>query len=208
MEAPPFIDDIRDAIEDLDPDRVCIDPTTQLRYGESSDYQFCKRIIALARFLKDRGSTVIATRTEYENSATDDDIASLSDGIIELQRGDTGRRIRVPKHRGIGQMDGSHGLEIREDGIEVYPSIIPENHQREFEMELVSSGIDELDALLGGGIERARPRSSAARRASRRRRRARSSSTRPRRPATTPSRTSSRSPPRRSRTVRSRSTCR
>ncbi|GAA0645608.1 ATPase domain-containing protein [Salarchaeum japonicum] len=154
VEATQFIDDIRDAIEDLDPDRVCIDPITQLRYVESSDYQFRKRIIALARFLKDRGSTVIATRTEYENNATDDDIASLSDGIIELQRGDAGRRIRVPKHRGIGQKDGTHGLEIRDDGIEVYPSIIPENHQREFEVELVSSGVDELDALLGGGIER------------------------------------------------------
>jgi len=154
VESNQFIDDIRDAIEDVDPDRVCIDPITQLRYVESTDYQFRKRLIALARFLKDRGTTVVATRTEYADTSTDDDIASLSDGIIELRRGENGRRISVPKHRGVGQKDSSHGLAMRAGGLEVYPSLVPENHSAQFDAEYVTSGVGELDSLLDGGIER------------------------------------------------------
>lgn len=153
IESNQFIDDIRDAIEELDPNRVCIDPITQLRYVEASDYQFRKRLISFMRFLKDRGTTVLATRTMSTTSIHEDEIASLSDGIIELGRGDNGRRIAVPKHRGVGQRDGDHGLAIREGGIEVYPSLIPQLHDDDFPIDHVSTGIDKFDALLGGGIE-------------------------------------------------------
>ncbi|GGM60603.1 circadian clock protein KaiC [Halarchaeum rubridurum] len=154
VESEQFIDDIRDAIEDLDPARVCIDPITQLQYVETSDYQFRKRLISLMRFLKDRGTTVLATRTQYDSAPSDDEIASLSDGIIEFERGGGGRRARVPKHRGVGQQDGTHGMEIREGGIEVYPSLVPPLHGDELGGGLVTSGVPDLDELLGGGIER------------------------------------------------------
>jgi len=59
----------------------------------------------------------------------------------------------VQKHRGQGQRDGTHGLEIRDRGVEVYPQLLPEHDTREFDPELLSSGIEGLDELLGGGIE-------------------------------------------------------
>jgi len=154
VEGDQFIDDIRDAIEQLNPARVCIDPITQLRYVEASDYQFRKRLVSFMRFLKDRGTTVLATRTQYGGASHDDEIASLSDGIVEFDRGDGGRRARVPKHRGVGQRDGTHGMEIREHGIEVYPSLVPSVHEDTLGDDLVASGVPELDGLLGGGIER------------------------------------------------------
>jgi circadian clock protein KaiC len=148
-----FIDDIRDAIERIDPTRVCIDPVTQLRYVESSRYQFRKRLISLMRVLKDRDTTILATRTAHSRDSHDDELASLSDGIVELERNEETRRIRVPKHRGVGQKDGSHGLSIRENGIEVYASLVPQHHDSEFELDLVPSGVEELDTMLGGGLE-------------------------------------------------------
>ncbi|AXR78272.1 Circadian clock protein KaiC [Natrarchaeobaculum sulfurireducens] len=153
IESDQFIEDIRDAIEEINPDRVLLDPISQLQYIEPSEYQFRKRLISFMRFLKGRGTTVIATQTPSK-SRSDNEIRSLSDGIIELERGEGGRRVSVPKHRGIGQQDGTHGLEIREDGLAVYPSLIPDQFEREFIPTQITSGIDELDTMLGGGLER------------------------------------------------------
>jgi circadian clock protein KaiC len=151
VEDEQLIQDIRAAIEEINPDRVLIDPISHLQYIEPTEYQFRKRIIAFMRFLKDRGTTVLATKTV--NSPMDEQLQSLSDGVLRLERGDAGRRLCVLKHRGVGQRDGSHGLAIRNTGIEVFPALIPEQYNRDFEPTQHASGIDGLDALLGGGLE-------------------------------------------------------
>ncbi len=79
----------------------------------------------------------------------DTQLRSLSDGIISLSYGDekAGRRIRLRKHRGIGQQDGSHGMEIRDSGVEVYPALEPEQRTRSFDPTQFSAGVPELDSL-------------------------------------------------------------
>lgn len=151
VEDEHLIEEIRSAIEEINPDRVLIDPISHLQYIEPTEYQFRKRIIAFMRFLKDRGITVLATKTL--SPPIDEPLQSLSDGVLRLERGDNGRRISVPKHRGVGQQDGSHGLAIRSTGIEVFPALIPERHDRAFEPTQYKSGVEGLDALLGGGLE-------------------------------------------------------
>ncbi|RQG99993.1 ATPase domain-containing protein [Natrarchaeobius oligotrophus] len=153
VESERFIEQIRNAIEEINPDRVLLDPISQLQYIEPSEYQFRKRLISFMRFLKGQGTTVIATKTPDE-SRNDNEVRSLSDGIVELERGEGGRRIGVSKHRGIGQRDGTHGLEIRSDGLEVYPSLLPERRELEADLTNISSDVDGLDALLDGGLER------------------------------------------------------
>ncbi|MFB6133312.1 MAG: ATPase domain-containing protein [Halanaeroarchaeum sp.] len=145
---------IHEAIEEVDPDRLVFDPITQLRYFEASEYQFRKRILSFIRFLKERNTTIYATATLADNRAYSTEIQSLSDGIIRLRRGKQGRRLDAVKHRGFGQQDGTHGMEIRDQGIEVFPSLVPESQERSFEIEQYASGIDGLDDLLGGGLER------------------------------------------------------
>jgi len=149
-----LISDIRREIEAVDPERILIDPITHFQYLEPTEYQFRKRLISFARFLKDRGTTVLATKTPSER--TDTQLKSLSDGVVVLSHDGekAGRRVRVPKHRGVGQRDGSHGMEIRERGVEVYPTGVDEGADRQFEPTQFTSGVSELDALLGGGIER------------------------------------------------------
>ncbi len=151
VEYENYIADIRDAVEEIDPNRVLIDPISQLQYVETTEYQFRKRMIAFMRFLKDRGTTVLATKTTTD---LDDQLQSLSDGIITLERGEVGRRIDVVKHRGVGDRAGTHGMAIRDGSIDVFPSLVPQDHSEAFEPTQITSGIDEFDALLGGGIER------------------------------------------------------
>ncbi|MEF8973432.1 MAG: ATPase domain-containing protein [Haloarcula sp.] len=149
-----LISDIREAIERVDPDRVLIDPITHFQYLEPTEYQFRKRLISFARFLQARETTVLATKTP--SNQMDTQLRSLSDGIISLSYGDekAGRRIRLRKHRGIGQQDGSHGMEIRESGVEVYPALEPGERTRSFDPTQFSAGVPELDSLLDGGLER------------------------------------------------------
>jgi circadian clock protein KaiC len=157
VQSEQFTSDIKEVIEQADPDRVLIDPITQLAYVERDQYQYRKRLQSLIRFLRDRSVTTIATRTLNRTDAPSnrfDDFESLSDGVVNLYLEGDERRISVPKHRGIGQQDGTHGLEIRENGVEVYPQVVPTHDNRTFDPELISTGHAALDDLLGGGIER------------------------------------------------------
>lgn len=152
LERDQLIEAIHDAVDEIDPDRVVVDPVTQLQHLEPTEYQYRKRIISFVRYLKDRDATVLTTATST-TAQENQELRSLSDGIVELSQGPSGRRIEVSKHRGQGQREGDHGMEIREGGIEVFPSLLPES-AGEFTPEQLASGNRQLDELLDGGIER------------------------------------------------------
>jgi circadian clock protein KaiC len=154
IEEERYTDAIHDAIRDIDPDRVLIDPITQLRYIEPSEHHYRKRILSFMRFLKERDITVLATATVDVQRGSTAEIRSLSDGVITLRRTRDGRRVEVDKNRGRDHVEGDHGLEIHSGGIEIFPQIRPEPSDREFDPVSVSSGIDGLDSLTGGGFER------------------------------------------------------
>ena len=152
LESEQITERIREVIDQRNPDRILFDPITQLQALEPNEYQYRKRLVSFMRFLQGQGITVLSTQTP--ETSTDATIRSLSDGVIRLDQNASGRRIAVEKHRGIGQRSGSHGLEIRENGLEVYPALDPETDAFEFDPEQLSTGLEAFDALLGGGIER------------------------------------------------------
>ncbi len=157
IESERFTKDIKHVIETVSPDRVLIDPITQIQYIERDAYQYRKRLQSLIQILRNQQVTTVATRTVSRGPAQEfayDDFESLSDGVIKLYLNDDERRISVLKHRGLGQKDGTHGLEIRANGIEVYPQTIPGDTDQTPEHALLSTGDPALDGLLGGGLER------------------------------------------------------
>ena len=145
---------IRESIEEIQPTRVVLDPITQLKYIESSEHHYRKRLLSFIRFLKRRDITVVATATTDATGQSGTEVRSLSDGVVELVHTDQGRRITVQKHRGVGQVDGTHGLEIRSNGIEVFPRVVPQPNDAEFDPVPLRSGVSGLDDLAGGGFER------------------------------------------------------
>jgi circadian clock protein KaiC len=60
----------------------------------------------------------------------------------------------VVKFRGSDFRSGRHALRIDGTGVSVYPKLVPGEHDGEFDAERIGSGVDELDAVLGGGVER------------------------------------------------------
>ncbi|WP_331234695.1 ATPase domain-containing protein [Natronorarus salvus] len=144
---------IADRVEALSPDRVVVDPLTQLRYLTPDDYQFRKQVLAFMRFLHDQGTTVLFTSQDIEPDP-DDDLQFMSDGTITLENTRDGRFVEVTKFRGSDFEGGEHSLRIHRGGMTVYPDLIPRQHRREFVSEKVPSGVPEFDELLHGGIER------------------------------------------------------
>ena len=73
---------------------------------------------------------------------------------IAVEYGAERRRLRVIKLRGSRYRGGFHDFNIKTGGVEVYPRLVAADYRHDFKREPVSSNIPELDALLGGGIER------------------------------------------------------
>ena len=153
VESEPLTDRIVEGVTKVDPDRVVVDPLTQLRFLLSDDYQFRKQVVGFMRFLKDRGATVVFTVQDTDSLPTDD-LEFITDGSIHLGAEEYGKTIDVPKFRGSSTLSGDHAYRVTDDGVEVYPALQPGKHDGQFAFEQISSGIDGVDDLLHGGLER------------------------------------------------------
>jgi circadian clock protein KaiC len=148
---------IGDAVDDTDPDRVVVDPLSQLRHLTTDDYQFNHVAASLMSFLRDRGATTVFT-SQPTRERSDDDLQYLCDGAVTLRRTPDHRTLTVDKFRGSGFQSGEHALRIDGDGAHVFPELVPDAHDDArddtHDFETVSSDVAGLDDLLGGGIER------------------------------------------------------
>ncbi|MFW5924438.1 MAG: ATPase domain-containing protein [archaeon] len=155
VEQPSFIDELRSTVEDLEPDRVLLDPITEFRYLTADDRQFRKQILSFLDLLRDHGATVIFT-SQASESLSDDDLQFLTDTVINLETDIEGSTLHVSKFRGSSYGRGTHSYEITDEGITVFPKLVPGTWNPEDvadSSDTLSSGIPEVDQLLKGGID-------------------------------------------------------
>jgi circadian clock protein KaiC len=60
----------------------------------------------------------------------------------------------VVKYRGRKFRGGYHDFTIKTGGLEVYPRLVSAEHKGSFDRTPLPSGVEGLDRLLGGGVER------------------------------------------------------
>jgi circadian clock protein KaiC len=153
VEREPITARIIEAIEREAPQRVFIDSITHLRYLATDDHDFRRLALSFLRYLAEKGTTVLVS-SEATDSAPDDDVRFLADGVIQLCADSRRRDVQVTKFRGSGYRSGKHTLVLDERGAHVFPRLIPEQHAKGFSPDPLPSGVAQLDALLHGGIER------------------------------------------------------
>jgi circadian clock protein KaiC len=153
VEREPVTRRILDQIETLHPQRVFLDAMTQFRYLATDAFQFRKQVLSFLRFLIEQGATVLFT-SEGSASNPDDDLQFMSDGVIHLELQPASRTLRVSKFRGSDFRSGDHTMRLTDQGMLVFPRLLPEQHARSFMKEKITSGVPELDELLHGGLER------------------------------------------------------
>jgi circadian clock protein KaiC len=157
VERDPTTERIVRTIEELRPKRVFVDAITTLRYLAPDAFQFRKQALSFLRYLVEHGSTVLMS-SEPTANVPDDDLRFMSDGIIDVammpKHGSRRRTLAITKLRGSDFEGGHHAMRLTGDGMRIYPDLIPESHERDFELEVLPFGLPGLDEMLGGGIER------------------------------------------------------
>lgn len=147
-----------DRIEKSSPTRIVLDSLSELRLLAQDPLRYRRQVLALKHFFTRRQCTVILLDdlTSHEN---DLQLHSISHGVVLLEQvavdyGAERRRLRVMKMRGIQFRGGYHDFTIKKGGLEIHPRLVAAEHHKKFDAEVASSGIVELDKLLGGGLER------------------------------------------------------
>lgn len=153
VEREPMTRQIVEAIERYRPERVFVDPVSQLRYLSPDAFQFRRQVLSFLHYLQEHGATVLFTSEDSE-SDPDDYIQIIGDGVILLENRLTVRTLAVTKYRGSAFASGRHAMRLTATGIEVYPRLVPEEYRRDFPLETLPFGIPALDEMLGGGLER------------------------------------------------------
>lgn len=147
-----------DEIERVKPLRVVFDSVSEMRMLSEVSSRFRRVMLALKQRLTQSEVTVLLL-DDLTTSPRELQIQSIVHGVVYLQMvpmefGTERRRVTITKMRGVRFRGGYHDMVIKKGGIEVFPRMVAGEHYRAFERGVISSGIDALDRLLGGGLDR------------------------------------------------------
>lgn len=142
---------VAEVVEELQPSRVVLDSITMLNMVNTDPYQARTLGISFIRFICGNGATLMMLSEMSEGS---DDSSFWADSILQLQYDEDWRKVVVTKYRGSGFLSGSHAFRINDTGVKVFPRLQPNRYSRTYMEEQLSSGIDGLDRMLNGGLER------------------------------------------------------
>jgi len=148
---------ILSVIDDRKPKRVVIDSLSELQLLADTALRYRRQVLALKQFFASRSCTVMLL-DDRTAAGTDLQVRSIAHGVITLDQsvkeyGAERRRVRVVKYRGVAFRGGLHDYDIRYGGLCVYPRLVAAESRGTAKWTQLSSGLPQLDALLGGGLE-------------------------------------------------------
>jgi circadian clock protein KaiC len=142
------------AIDSVGAKRVVLDTIETLFSGFDNPALLRSELRRLFQWLKDKGVTAVITGERGDGSLTRQGLEEyVSDCVILLDHRVhdqiSTRRLRIVKYRGTTHGTNEYPFLIDEDGISVLPvTALSLNHK--VSDERISSGVPELDAMLGG----------------------------------------------------------
>ena len=148
-----------DRIKAEKPSRLVIDSLSELRLLSDTALRYRRQMLALKQFFAGRKMTVLMLDDHAGPDGGDLHVQSIAHGVLTIEQLETDygadrRRVKINKLRGVNFVGGFHDAIIVPGGMKVFPRLIAAEHGRPFKPELASSGIQHLDALVGGGIDR------------------------------------------------------
>jgi circadian clock protein KaiC len=147
-----------EAVERIKPDRIVLDSLSEIRLLAQSSLRYRRQILLLKHYFARNGATVLLL-DDLTSDANDKTVHSVAHGVIRLDElaptyGAERRRLRVIKYRGQAYRGGYHDFSIKRGGVDVFPRLVAAEHRTHYDRSALTSNIPELDALLGGGLER------------------------------------------------------
>ena len=147
-----------DEVERVRPTRVVLDSLSELRLLAQSALRFRRQILALKQHFVGRGATVLLL-DDRVSGGSEAQAHTVAHGVLEFEHlapeyGAERRRLRMVKLRGVRFRGGWHDYTIATGGLEVFPRLVAAEHRHPVDGDVASSGVAELDELLGGGVHR------------------------------------------------------
>ena len=149
---------IFEAVESIKPSRVVLDSLSEIRLLAQGSLRYRRQVLSLKHYFAKLDITVLML-DDMSADTGDKTVHSVAHGVIALEEltptyGAERRRVRVVKYRGTRFRGGFHDFTITTGGVVVFPRLRSIEHKTEFARTQMTSGIAEVDLLLGGGIER------------------------------------------------------
>jgi circadian clock protein KaiC len=151
-------DILLEQVERANPVRVVFDSLSELRLMAETPLRYRRQVLSLKQYFAGRKCTVLFL-DDRTSDAKDLQVRSLAHGVINLERsspeyGISRRVLMVEKIRGVKFREGFHDFTITTGGLVIFPRLVASEHHRPFSQEVVTSGIAQLDSLIGGGLSR------------------------------------------------------
>lgn len=146
-------------VDRVKPQRVVLDSLSEIRLLAQSGLRYRKQILALKQFFSRRNVTVLCL-DDRTSEIQDIQLQSVPHGVLELERytpmyGAARRRMQLVKVRGLNFKDGYHDFNILTGGLIVFPRLVAASEEESITAsDPIVSGIEALDAMLGGGLDR------------------------------------------------------
>ncbi len=151
--------EVMEQIERVNPARLVLDSLSEIRLLSENPYRYRRALLTLVdRITEQRACTGLLL--DLESQGDQGVVAeTLTSGVLDLEQlspeyGGERRRVQVRKMRASASMGGYHDLRIGEGGVEVFPRLVAATCRAKHSSAGVRTGVAELDALLGGGIDR------------------------------------------------------
>lgn len=150
--------EIMEQVDRVQPARLVLDSLSEIRLLAEEPFRYRRELVTLSDQIMQRQCTglLIDVDAEGNQGLVAETLAS---GVILLDQlspeyGGERRRVRVRKLRASASIGGYHDMTIGAKGVEIFPRLVASTYRAKHSSAEVQSGIEELDALLGGGIDR------------------------------------------------------
>ena len=158
IELASTISRLTEEIEKAQPSCLVLDSLSELQLLAGDNIRYRRQVLALKQFFAGRKTTALLL-DDRTAGFHDKQLQSIAHGVIRLEKlprsfGITRRRIEVVKMRGSTFREGYHDYNILASGLTVYPRLVAAEHETAIADAPVTSGIEALDNLFGGGIPR------------------------------------------------------
>jgi len=143
-------------LEQEQPARLVVDSLSELRLLAQTALRYRRQILSLKHRLTSHRCTVLLL-DDRTAEPRDHQLHSIAHGVITLEQsnsryGAIRRSLSLMKMRGVDFHGGYHDFVIGKGGLAVYPRLVAPEHDGRSLPPPISTGVSELDALLGGGL--------------------------------------------------------
>jgi circadian clock protein KaiC len=135
-----------------------LDSLSELRLLSDSPLRYRRHMLSMKQSFAGEAITVIFL-DDHSSGTEDMHVQSIAHGVFAIEQnvsayGVDRRRLRITKLRGVGFLGGYHDAVVVKGGLKVFPRVTPADARQSDVRSQVQSGVPELDALFGGGLER------------------------------------------------------